>query len=175
MTLPAPIPAKLAGITQWDLKPSLPWSYGHWSCMDWFPEEGEPSGQSPASKWCNPTFGGIFRPLLFIFGPCPSFESCSWCCNGVACEIWWPSEMVGIGGRAVHAPPPAAARPASPGGLVWPNNFYFRLRTCRCVLRIILIKFGNLYSYFSVRNRTAKISEYRVTVRWLPNLVKILR
>jgi hypothetical protein len=63
-----------------------------------------------------------------------------------------------------------AARPASPGGRAWPNNFHFRLRTCWCVLWLILTKFRNLYNCLSVRNRTENILEYCVTVGWLPNL-----
>ena len=76
--------------------------------------------------------------------------------------------------RALHAPPLWAARPASLGGPVWPKNYYFRLRTCWCVLWLILTKFRNLYNCLSVRNRTENILEYCVTVGWLPNLDEML-
>jgi hypothetical protein len=86
---------------------------------------------------------------------------------------WLDRRSVGLTRRRLGRR--VAARPASLGGPVWPKNYYFRLRTCWCMLCMILAKFENLYNCLSVRNRTANILEYCVTVGWLPNLIGMLR
>ena len=83
---------------------------------------------------------------------------------------WSESEV-----RGVHAPPLRAARPASFGGVVSPIRLHFRLRARRYLFWMNLMKFENLFGYLSVRNRTRFVLDFRVTVRWLPNLVKVLR
>ena len=37
------------------------------------------------------------------------------------------------------------------------------------------VKFGILSNYLSVRNRSIKVLNYRVTVGWLPNLIGMFR